>query len=243
MTSLIDSKDVILRNFARPVQAVGLSPHYRNDRSYLSGGLAGKLILTVGGRSGTSSTSTTTGSTAASASGWLGSIGLGSNTGKDTILHSGEGAISTIKWSLSGKFVVWVNEHGIKIMRSNLDVDSAEYDSAWKRISHVDRPNRPGWDEMAGVWKARAEWIDESNLEVDIDPTTTSLGSNGESTKPPKASEASNAGRKSSKVRQSEKLVVGWGGTVWIISVHPEGPGAGKGIGERKVARSEVISM
>lgn len=240
---MIDSKDVILRNFARPVQAVGLSPDYRTDRSYLSGGLAGKLVLTTGGRSGTSSSSTTTGSTAASASGWLGTIGLSSNTGKDTILHSGEGAIGTIKWSLSGKFIVWVNEHGIKIMRSNLHIESADYDSAWKRISHIDRPNRPGWDEMAGVWKPRAEWIDESNLEANVDPTITSFGSNEESAKTSKGTETLTAGGKSFKVRQSEKLVVGWGGTVWMIFVHPEGPGVGKDIGERKVARSEVISM
>ena len=243
VTSLIDSKDVILRNFARPVQAVGLSPDYKSDRSYLSGGLAGKLILTVGGRSGTSSTSSTTGSPAASASGWLGSIGLGTNTGKDTILHSGEGAISTIKWSLSGKFVVWVNEHGIKIMRSNLHIESAEHDSGWKRISHVDRPNRPGWDEMAGVWKARAEWVDESSLETDADPIHTALASNGELAKTSKSADGRDAAGKKSKASQMEKLVVGWGGTVWIIGVHPEGSGTGKEIGERKVARSEVISM
>ena len=45
VSSLVDPKDVTLRNFARPVQAVALSPDYKNDRSYLSGGLAGELIL------------------------------------------------------------------------------------------------------------------------------------------------------------------------------------------------------
>lgn len=122
-------------------------------------------------------------------------------------------------------------------MRSNLHIETAENDNAWKRISHVDRPNLPGWDEMAGVWKARAEWIDESSLEADADPTTTPLGSYGELAKTSKGTETPKAGGKSSKVRQSEKLVVGWGGTVWIISVHPEGAGVGK------AARSEVISM
>ncbi len=219
-----------------------LSPDYRNDRSYLSGGLAGNLVLTVGGRSGTSSTSTTTGSTAASASGWLGAIGLGSNTGKDTVLHSGEGAISTIKWSLSGKYVVWVNEHGIKIMRSHLYLES-EHESAWKRISHVDRPNRAGWDEMAGVWKARVEWIDESSLELDADPMTAPSGSNGNLTRASTTSETRTLGTKRAKASKVEKLVIGWGGTVWIISVYPEGPGMGKEIGERKVARSEVVSV
>jgi len=243
VTSLINSKDVLLRNFGRPIQAVGLSPDYKNDRSYVSGGLAGNLVLTVGGRSGTSSTSTTTQSTAASASGWLGSIGLGSNTGKDSIIHSGEGAISTIKWSLSGKFVVWINEHGIKIMRSNLHLESAEHEFAWKRISHVDRPNRPGWDEMAGVWKGRVEWIDESGLEVDAHASITSNGSNGDPLKISKQSESQNTGKKLAITKQIEKLVVGWGGTVWIINVHPGGPGMGKEVGERKVGHSEVVTM
>jgi vacuolar protein sorting-associated protein 41 len=87
--SLVEHKDVQVRNFARPVQAVALSPDYKNDRTYVSGGLAGNLVLSVGGRAGTISTSTTTGTAAAAASGWLGTIGLGTNTGKDTILHSG----------------------------------------------------------------------------------------------------------------------------------------------------------
>lgn len=101
VSSLVDPKDVQLRNFARPVQAVALSPDYKTDRTYLSGGRAGNLILTVGGKSGVSADANTN-STAAAASGWLGSMGLGGNNGKDTILHQGEGTISTIKWSLSG---------------------------------------------------------------------------------------------------------------------------------------------
>ncbi|KAJ9647000.1 Vacuolar protein sorting-associated protein 41 [Coniosporium tulheliwenetii] len=174
--SLVDSKDVMLRNFARPVQTVALSPEFKSDRSYLSGGLAGSLILTTGGRAGVSANANTN-SPAAAASGWLGSIGLGSNTGRDTVLHSGEGSISTIKWSLTGKYVVWVNEQGIKIMRSNIRLDSADSESAWKRIAHVDRPNRKGWEDMAGVWKARAEWINDSNLESDDEDFPASNGS------------------------------------------------------------------
>ena len=142
--NLVDLKDVQLRNFARPVQAVALSPEYKSDRTYLSGGLAGNLILTVGGQPGRS-VSTTIGTAAATASGWLGSMGLGTNTGKDTVLHSGEGTISTIKWSLSGKYVAWLNEHGIKIMRSKLKLDSADADDAWQRIGHIDRPQTDEW--------------------------------------------------------------------------------------------------
>ena len=147
--SLLDLKDCQLRNFARPVQAVAISPEYKSDRTYLSGGRAGNLVLTIGAPQGRS-TSTTVGTAAAAASGWLGSMGLGSNTGKDTLLHSGEGAISTIKWSLSGKYVVWLNEHGMKIMRTKLHLENADAEDAWKRIGHIDRPQTDEWEEILG---------------------------------------------------------------------------------------------
>ena len=238
--SLLESRDVLLRDFGRPVQTVALSPDYKNDRSYLSGGLAGSLILTVGGRAGTSSTSNATGA-AAQAAGWLGSIGLGTNTGKDTVLHSGEGTVSTVKWSLSGKYVVWVNEKGIKIMRSNLHLDSAKSDFAWKRMSHVDAPHHPGWEEMAAVWKPHVEWIDEAGLESEngYDETTNGSTENASSDAPPT--------QQLSKLRGSaervEKMVVGWGGTIWIIDVHPGGSGVGTEVGERKIGRVEVVTM
>ncbi len=236
VASLVDLKDVQLRSFARPVQAVSISPDYKNDKAYISGGLAGNLILTVGGRAGTNSTSTTAGTASATASGWLGAIGLGSNSGRDSILHSGEGAISTIKWSLSGKYVAWINEKGAKIMRSNLQLDSADADSAWKRIGHVDRPDDDGWEEMAAVWKGRIEWIDDKNLETDEDS---------------QAGETSVSSPATAKLKQQvsknnmriEKLLIGWGGTIWIINVHPGGVGVGKHVGERSVGRPEIIKM
>ncbi|KFY02532.1 hypothetical protein O988_02091 [Pseudogymnoascus sp. VKM F-3808] len=234
IASLIDIKDVQLRNFARPVQAVALSPDYKNDRTYISGGTAGNLVVTVGGRSGTNATSTTTGTAAATASGWLGTIGLGGNSGKDTVLHSGEGIISTIKWSLSGKYVVWVNEKGIKIMRSNIGLESADLDSAWKRIAHVDRPQESGWEEMAAVWKARAEWIDESSLGTDDDSTSTGA------TSPIVTKLRQQATKNKDPI---EKLVVGWGSTIWILHVHPGGVGVGKHAGERTVGRAEIIKI
>lgn len=236
MASLVDVKDVQLRNFARPVQAVAVSPDYKNDRTYISGGLAGNLVLTVGGRAGTSSTSTTTGTAAAAASGWLGTIGLGTSSGKDTVLHSGEGTISTIKFSLSGKFVAWINEHGVKIMRSNAQLESHDTDSAWKRIGHIDRPDENGWEEMAGVWKGRMEWIDERGLDTDDDD---------------KAREAATSSPATAKLKQQasqtnlkiEKLLVGWGGSIWIINIHPGGVGVGKHVGERSAGRAEIIKM
>ena len=228
VSSLVDSKDQ-LRNFGRPVQTVSLSPEYKSDRNYLSAGQAGSLILTNGGQSGRRANATTTGA-AAAASGWLGSIGLGDNTGTDRVLHSGEGIISTIRWSLSGKYVLWVNEQGIKIMRSDLHLEPHEAGYEWKRISHIDKPNRPGWDEMAGVWKARAEWINRANLEVDEDTDAA----NGETT------QFIDTEPTTTKL---EEVLVGWGDTTWLIKVYSGDGSTGKNAAERNVARADVATM
>lgn len=94
-------------------------------------------------------------------------------------------------------------------MRSNLHLESSEFEFAWKRISHIDRPDGPGWEEMASVWKARAEWIDESALDDDsqLDPSDPVAGDHAASVM---------------STEKSEKLVVGWGGTVWVIDVFPD---------------------
>ncbi len=227
IASLVDDRDVQLRNFGRPVQTVALSPEYRSDKNYLSGGQAGTLVLTTGGQAGKSANATTTGA-AAAATGWLGSIGLGANTGSDKVLHSGEGIISTIKWSLSSKYVLWVNEQGIKIMRSNLRLESGESGHEWKRMSHIDRPNRPGWEDMAGVWKARAEWINRDNLEVDDDSNVLNLAAANGSAKP-------NLER-----TQVEEILIGWGDSAWLIKVYPGSTGAGS---ENKIGSAEVATM
>ena len=221
-----------LRNFGRPVQAVALSPEYKSDRSYLSGGQAGNLILTTGGQAGKSADATTTGA-AAAAAGWLGTIGLGANTGTDKVLHSGEGIISTIKWSLSGKYVLWVNEQGIKIMRSNLHLDSADAGFEWKRMSHKDKPARANWEDMAGVWKSRAEWFDRENLEADEEPRVDLSKMKDPNGKPSELT----------KKHKPEEVVVGWGDTVWVFRIHAGGVGTGKEAGERTIGRVEVVTM
>ena len=236
ISSLVDQKDVQLRNFGRPVQSVALSPDYKYDRNYLSGGQAGNLILTSGGQAGRSANATTTGA-AAAASGWLGSIGLGANTGTDKVLHSGEGIISMIKWSPSGKYIVWVNEQGIKFMRSNLHLDSADAGSEWKRVSHTNKPNRKGWEDMAGVWKARAEWIERDNLELEegsINDALNAREDNGKSAEPAK---------RGGKKDKPEEVVVGWGDAVWLFRIHSGRLGTAKEVAEGKIARVEVVTM
>jgi hypothetical protein len=222
--SLVNVEDVQLRNFARPVNAVALSPDYKNDRTYLSGGLAGNLIMTVGGKSGVS-TDANTNSAAAAASGWLGAIGLGSNTGRDQILHSGEGAISSIKWSLSGKWVAWINEEGIKVMRSHLKLGSEDSEDAWRRIAHAQKPNKKIWEEMAGVWKGRCEWVDDKSLEADEQI--------------PEAEDDKAATSKTKKSAKFEKLVVGWGDTAWLLHVHSTN--ATTSSGKRQVGSADII--
>ncbi|KAK5107428.1 hypothetical protein LTR62_001289 [Meristemomyces frigidus] len=237
ISSLLDTKDVQLRNFARPVNAVCLSPDYKNDRTYLSGGLAGQLVLTVGGKSGVSADANTS-STAAATSGWLGTLtgGLaGGGQGRDTALHSGEGPIGTIKWSLSGKWVVWVNEEGIKIMRSHLRLDSESAEDAWKRIAHAGKPNRTNWTGMAAVWKARCEWINELRLE---DDHTDAQGD-----APPAAITKPNGNgipgsNATSKAKKVEKLIVGWGDTTWLLHVHEGGTSHS---GSRQIGSADII--
>ncbi|PNS21848.1 Vacuolar protein sorting-associated protein 41 [Sphaceloma murrayae] len=228
VSSLIDPKDVTLRNFARPVQAIALSPEYKYDRTYLSGGLAGSLILTIDGKAGVSAEANTN-SAAAAAQGWLGTIGLSSNTGKDSVLHSGEGGIAAIKFSRTGKFVAWINEHGIKIMRSHMKLDSTELQYAWKRIAHIDRPGREIWEDMAAVWKGRIEWVNSRQLEADDD---TSAPPNGAAATPSK---------NTPHRRNPEKLIVGWGDTAWILHVFPGGTGTGKNVGEKLAGSANIV--
>ncbi|KAF1946706.1 vacuolar assembly protein-like protein [Clathrospora elynae] len=241
VSSLVDPKDVTLRNFGRPVQAVALSPDYKTDRSYVSGGLAGELILTVGGQTGVRSNANTS-SASQTAQGWLGAIGLGGHGGKDTVLHSGEGAISAIKWSLSGKFVSWSNEHGIRIMRTNLHLDGADSECAWKRIGFIEKPNRRAWQDMASVWKARMEWVDDRSLESDDDAIMSMNGHHAadkaEATlphnrlpQPPKVA----------KKKKTEKLIIGWGDAAWVVHVQPGGAGTERDVGERSVGSAEVV--
>lgn len=223
ITSLLDPKDVQLRNFARPLQAVALSPQYTNDRTYLSGGLAGQLILTVGGKAGVT-VDANTNSAAAAAGGWLSGLGLGGDRGKDSILHSGEGKIGEIKWSLSGKWVAWVNEEGIKIMRSHLKLGSEQSEDAWRRIAHAARPNRKAWDDLAGVWRGRAVWINEKRLESD--PEDRQVAVNGSAHAP------------SQSTSKIEKLVVGWGDTAWILHIKEGGTNAAR---KKQIGSADIV--
>jgi hypothetical protein len=97
---------------------------------------------------------------------------------------------------------------------------------------------------MAGLWKARAEWINEDGLEADDDDWSSD--STRQEVKAETASIASidlRSLRGAPKVKPVEKLIVGWGGTIWIINVHPGGRGAGKDVGEGRKWHVEVVTM
>ncbi|TGZ82953.1 hypothetical protein EX30DRAFT_339204 [Ascodesmis nigricans] len=204
--------EVIAKNFKRPVQAVALSPNFRVDRMFLSGGLAGNLVLST---------------VPAGGGNWM-SLGMGG--AKDTILHSGEGAISAIAWSKeSPRYVAWTNEQGIKIMRTHIVPPSAQKQGseelagnpgiagwipglgsnsrpagevAWKRISAIEKPaNIP--EELAALHKPRLEWIDRRTL----------LTSEPHDNKP------GDLNLKEIDWSDKEKLIIGWSGTVWVMDV------------------------
>lgn len=222
------------------MQAVALSPDYASDRMFVSGGLAGRLILTIGGKPGVRADANTN-SAAAAASGWLGSV-VGSQNGTDRELHAGEGAIHAIAWSHSGKYVAWVNETGIKIMRSSLHLERSDSDLAWERIAHLDPPQRKAWEGMTGVWKPRLQWIDDRYLErEDQEPPMPATSTRSPLQRPGTSSSASTTQipKRSEPSRNIvEQLLVGWGDTIWIIDIRPGVTGAiGPGSRQKSLGR------
>lgn len=212
--------EITRKDFKRPINAVALSPNFRIDRMFLTGGLAGNLLLSV------ASSGNNNGS-------WM-SLGLGA--AKDTVLHSGEGAISAIAWSKESPcYVAWANEQGIKIMRSHIIPPTLQRQNpevlagnpgmmgwipglgsvvgggksasevAWRRISAIERPESIT-EELASLHKPRLEWIDRRTL-LTSEPADAAKGTTLHV-------EDVNWGDK-------EKLLVGWGGTVWVIDVFP----------------------
>lgn len=86
INGLFQNEDHVF-NYKRPIKAVALEPHYArsNARQFVSGGMAGQLILNE--------------------KGWFGN--------RDVVLHSGEGPIYAIKWC--GNLIAWSNDLGVKI--------------------------------------------------------------------------------------------------------------------------------
>lgn len=227
-------RDLLLKSFGRPVLSVALSPNFYNDRTFLSGGLAGSLVLSQNDRPGSRLVSNLA-NTSSNPVSWLGSTigGLTSGpAGKDVVLHGGEGQVSTITWSQeTSRFVAWGTEQGIKIMRSHMflpeeaetlraaGVAAGERVGAWKRISAIDRPQAIP-EDLAAVNKPRMEWVDRRVMSDDED----------------------HAGKESfAWETQKERLVIGWGPCIWIVNV--TGVTKAGMEGDQKFGYAEIIHM
>lgn len=84
--SVNDPRDISACNFKRPVHTVALDPNYKSSKAFLSGGMAGDVIL--------------------SERNWLGQR-------SDTVLQNSEDAVIAVYW-LEG-LILWMNDTGINI--------------------------------------------------------------------------------------------------------------------------------
>lgn len=230
--------------------SVALSPNYAVDKVYLTGGLSSNLILSQHDKPGSKLTSSTVTSSGASSGG--GGWGLplpplplpipwGGNgdEGKDVILASGEGAVSLIRFSReTTRYVAWACESGVKIMRSHIFLPGEKErlvkdgglgtggKNEWKRICAIERPESVS-EEMVGIIKARIEWIDRRELSKDPEDME------GEKEVIPDTEKPGWEGGK-------ERLVVGWGGTVWVVNIF-----SGEGVADesRQWGWGEIVNM
>ena len=109
--------------YHRPVRAIALDPDYAARRTFATGGLADQLVI--------------------NSRGWFGS--------KDSVVHSGEGAVQTIR--MAGHMLAWANDLGVKVY----DAQHA------KRVSYIERtPGSP----PAHIFKCHLRW--ESPVELII---------------------------------------------------------------------------
>lgn len=88
ISSLYNSGEKVVYNFKRPVLALALEPEFgkKSSRQFISGGSEGSLIL--------------------NAKGWFGN--------SQTVIHSGQGSITTASWN-STTLIAWSNEMEVNV--------------------------------------------------------------------------------------------------------------------------------
>lgn len=86
MVSIQDKDDTIAKDFGRPVHSIALDPDYHISKAFISGGTAGKVVL--------------------SEKGWMGNR-------SDTILDSSEDTIVGLYWIEA--VIIWMNSNGISV--------------------------------------------------------------------------------------------------------------------------------
>ncbi|TFK47011.1 vacuolar protein sorting-associated protein 41 [Heliocybe sulcata] len=107
----------------RPMRTVNMEPGFakKSTRAFVCGGMAGSLVLHE--------------------KGWLGH--------KETVLHTGEGPIWSVRWR--DRLIAWANDLGVKI-----------YDTlSQSRITFIDRPPD---SPRADLFKSTLHWQDNSTL-------------------------------------------------------------------------------
>ena len=91
---------------------------------------------------------------------------------------------------------------------------------------------------MSGVWEGRAEWIDDQAIGNGDDETKEN---SSPGTLSPAATRLAHHAKSYDKT--VERLIVGWGGTIWIIHVHPGSEGSVKDDAKRSAGRAEIAKM
>lgn len=143
--SIDDEKDIIAYDFQRPVHAIVLDSNYASKRSFISGGMSGKVIY--------------------SRKNWLGKKA-------DYVIDQNHGAI--VGLTIVGDLVIWMNDKGInvfhlsnKIMIKVLEKpsDSPRNDLYWPRVAQPD-PDRIiiAWSNY--IWSLRILLKDGSSQSV-----------------------------------------------------------------------------
>ncbi|KAG5420548.1 VPS41 [Candida metapsilosis] len=139
--SINDEKDIIAYDFQRPVHAVVLDSNYASKRSFISGGMSGKVIY--------------------SKKNWLGKRA-------DYVIDQNNGAI--VGLTIIDDLVIWMNDKGINVFHLSNRVmikvlekpsDSPRNDLYWPRVAQPD-PDRLiiAWSNY--IWSLRISLKDTS---------------------------------------------------------------------------------
>lgn len=147
-----DEKDITGNDFKRPVHSVALDPNYKATKAFISGGMAGDVIL--------------------SERGWLGQR-------SDTVLQTSEDPVIAVYW-LEG-VIIWMNDSGINIysqFTKNLLLNIPRPEDSPRADLYKPRICTP---ESNRIYIAWADWVWNLKITVTKTKDTRSLLSSGAS--------------------------------------------------------------
>ncbi|RLV94481.1 Vacuolar protein sorting-associated protein 41 [Spathaspora sp. JA1] len=148
--SMSDETDIVAYNFSRPIHAVILDRNYTTTRSFITGGMSGKIIL-----------STTRN--------WIG------KKRQDVVLQEGYGPIVGIK-RIDDDLIMWMNDNGINIYNlTNRQMvvvvdkpkDSPRSDLYWPRVTF------PDLNRVIIAWSNYIWCLKITNISRDSDTSTS----------------------------------------------------------------------